>query len=419
MIKRMVKRHILIWVDIFFVAFTMMCVLACGSGGSNDSSNTDASGNENTETTCPSGPLFSRAPVNLEDVTSMGVLGSLIPPGHTFPTPHLYMYVIDSEAPEDIEGDIYAPADLILKTIVYKYQEIQGFAAGYTDYDLHFEICEDVWLYFIHVRRLTHPDIVSAIAEGDCPNSGADRDFAECYLYVDIPISTNEVIGTTGDLDWAFGMDVGVRDYRIPDGRTAFANPDRWCSEANPYISERCYTACFFDYMDRDAAAPYMDLFTKTDGGQTIQREEDPVCGTVYLDVTGTAQGYWFPSEGTTFSEVDSLFLGPNDYLPSKCSFSTGNGIPNLISKVYTFTPETSEYVNRPFDDIRDTEIYCFETIYDSLSSLLSGSQAYMDFIILLRLSDDGSSITIEKQASSVCGPRPWNFTVNAVDFFR
>jgi hypothetical protein len=394
-------------------------VVACNGKNGSDSLDDGSSAKEDLGMVCPSEALFSRAPINFEDVTSMGVLGSLIPPGHTFPTPHLYMYVIDSEAPQDIEADVHAPADLILKTVVYKYQPIEDSTEGYTDFDLHFQICEDVWLYFIHVRRLTHPDILAAMGEGSCPDSGADRDYIECHLPVDISLTADAVIGTTGDLGWAFGMDVGVRDYRISDGRTAFANPDRWCGVTDPYIAQRCYTACFFDYLDENTAAPYYDLFAKIDGGQIIQRQEDPVCGTVYLDVDGTAQGYWFPSKEPTTNEVNSLFLGPNDYLPSKHSISTGNGIPNLASKVYTFTTEASGFVNREFNDIADTEIYCFDTLYDSLSSLLSESQAYMDFIILLQLADDGNSMTIEKQELSNCGSGPWNFTAIAVEFFR
>jgi len=404
-------------------------VLSCNgeSGGSAPTDNgstlsdngSTPSDTDSTVTSCPSGALFSRAPINLDDVTSMGVLGSLIPPGHTFPTPHLYMFVLESDTTVDHEATIYAPADMTLFDIIFQYAEFSGSKSDYTGYHLHFSVCDDVELYFINVRSLTHPDIVSALADGDCPSSGADRNYQECHLRVNIPINANEVIGTTGDLDAAiFGMDVGVRDYRLETGRSSFANPARWCDEYNPQITDRCYTACFFDYMDSDEAYPYLNMFFKTDITD-IQRTEDPVCGTVYLDVEFTAQGYWFPSTENPTTEVNSLFLGPNDYLPSKHSFSTGNAIIGLASRVYTFTPESSGLINSKFNEITDSEIYCFERLYDSLYSLVNEAPVYMHFIIVLQLSSNGNTLTIEKQTASSCGSGPWSFTENAVNFYR
>jgi len=330
------------------------------------------------------------------------------------------MYVLDTDATEDIPTTVYAPADMTLTNIFFKYRETSGSKTDYTDYDLHFSVCDDVKLYFIHVRSLTHPEIVSAIAAANCPSSGAARNYQEYHLRVNIPISANEVIGTTGDLNASiYGMDVGLRDYRLQTGRTAFVNPDRWCDENNPHITGRCYTACFFDYMDADAAYPYLDMFFKTDNNQGFHRTEDPVCGTVYLDVENTAQGYWFPSTENTTTEVNSLFLGPNDYLPSKHSFSTGNAITGLASRVYTFTPQSSGIINRKFNEITDSEIYCFDTLYDSLYSLVSDLPTWMESIILLQLSSDGRTITIEKQSATSCGSGPCSFTDNAVTFYR
>ncbi|MGD2252007.1 MAG: hypothetical protein PVF70_03720 [Anaerolineales bacterium] len=369
---------------------------------------------------CPAGPLFSRAPIELDQITSMSVLGSLIPPGHTFPTPHLYMFVRNPDTTEDIPATIYAPADMMVTSIIFKYQEKSGILTDYTDYDVHFSVCDQVQLYFIHVRSLTHPDIVRVMGEGDCPLSGAERGYGECYLRVEIPVQAGEVLGATGDRDAAIsGLDVGLRDYRLQHGRSAFANPDRWCDEQHPHIAQHCYASCFFDYMSPEAAAPYLELFIKSSGDPIIRRMEAPVCGTVYLDVPFSAQGYWFPSREPAASEENSLYLGPNDFLPSMYSFSTGHAIPGLDSFVYTFVPQTSGTVNRRFDEITDGEIYCFDTLYDSLESLVQELPHSRAMSIILQLANDGQSLTIEKRSEASCETGLWSFSENAVGFYR
>ncbi|MGD8760116.1 MAG: hypothetical protein PVJ07_07665 [Anaerolineales bacterium] len=369
---------------------------------------------------CPMGPLFSMAPIDLDQITSMSVLGSLIPPGHTFPTPHLYMFVRNLDTADDIPVTIYAPADMMVTTVIFKYQDRSGILTDYTDYDVHFSVCDQVQLYFIHVRSLTHPAIVEAMAEGDCPVSGAERGYRECHLRVEIPVRAGEVLGTTGDRDAGItGLDVGLRDYRLPHGRSAFANPERWCDEEHPHIVQHCYASCFFDYMSPEAAAPYLELLIRSSGDPIVRRTEPPVCGTVYLDVASSAQGYWFPSMEPTGSEAYSLYLGPNDFLPSMHSISTGHAIPGLDSFVYTFVPQTSGRINRRFDDIADGEIHCFDTLYDSLESLVQGLPHSRAMSIILQLASDGFSLTIEKRSEASCGTGPWSFSENAVDFYR
>ncbi|MGD8814389.1 MAG: hypothetical protein PVI78_07930 [Anaerolineales bacterium] len=369
---------------------------------------------------CPSGPLFSSAPVDLEDISSVAPLGSLIPPGHTFPTPHLYLFVFGAEDTQGLPATVYAPGDILLTNIVFKYQESRESLGVYTDYDLHFLVCDEVELYFIHVHSISHPEIVAAMEAGDCPPTGVDRNFQECHLRVSIPIPVGSILGTTGDWEARiFGLDVGIRDYRLPHGRSAFANPDRWCDEFDPFIASHCYAACFFDYMPEDKAAPYLDRIRKGEGDQAIQRNEQPLCGTVYYDIAGSAQGYWFPSRDHVTTEADSLFLGPNDFLPSLSSFSIGNSIPGMRSFVYTFMPLASGGVNRPFDKILDNEVYCFDRLYDSLESLVVEAPHTMPFVILLQLSDDGQSLRIEKRDGEVCGSGPWSFSDRSVLFYR
>lgn len=370
---------------------------------------------------CPEGNLFSRAPIELSDVTSVSPLGSLIPPGHTFPTAHLYIYVMDPEDAEDVIATLYSPGDMHLTQVVYNYNEPSGDRGEVVNYHMHFNVCDDVKLYFINVRSITHPGIVAKMEGDSCPSSGADQNYAQCSIpiYDGVAIAAGDVLGTVGDADVATGVDVGVRDYRQPTGRSAFANPDRWCSEIidDILITQHCYSACFFDYLDGAVAEPYLDL-VKSRG---VTRTAEPRCGWIYHDVEGSAQGYWFPTAEVSTSEVDNLFIGPNDIEPSLDSFSAGERIPDLDSNVYHFHPQSSGMVNLSFDLITDSQTYCFDELYNSIQSAINESaDSNLDFIILLKMSDDAQEVTVEKQDDPMgCGAGPWAFTSNAVTFYR
>ncbi len=107
-----------------------------------------------------------------------------------------------------------------------------------------------------------------------------------------IAISAGTLIGTAGDLKArSYGLDIGARDFRIPNAGDHFANPNRFAcerSEANPY--DRCYTVCVFDYF---APGITTGLQFSQNG---VVRATAPSCGTIYLDLKGAAQGYWFSS---------------------------------------------------------------------------------------------------------------------------
>lgn len=376
---------------------------------------------------CSSGEIFSQAPVDLADITSMGVLGTLVPPDHTFPTPHLYFYVMNASGGGG-ESNVYAPADITATTIVYKYRATCSGAANCNDFDIYFQVCDEMKMYFIHVASITQPDMVAAMAAGNCPSSGEGRSFEECHLTTNIELSAGEAIGTTGQQGVAYGMDVGVRDYRLSYGRSAFVDPDRWCSADNPSITEHCYTVCFFDYLGAATAEGYLAKFEEQD----VQRTEEPRCGgiyytldvplhgSIYYDVAGSARGYWFPTAETPTTEANDFYVGPDSIVPSKYSFSIGSSSINPDHKVYIFNPSDSGLVNRKFGDITDTEIYCYDHLYDSIYSAVNSPSNTMSFIFLLRLSADFQSLTFEKQSTaSSCGSGPWAFGSSSVTFVR
>jgi len=360
-------------------------------------------------------PLFSVLPVSSNDTVVLTPLGQMSPPDHVFPAPHQYIYVIDPTHPLDKEAPVYSPGDMVLTSIGLRHYNTLGSKTNYIDYTLVFYSCADFALYFHHVRSLRYQPFIDAAAKilPTCHfSTQINEDF--CGGDVFISVKAGETIGTTGDLKaGAYGLDIGARDFRLPTGRSAFVDPSRLCP-ANRSVYDRCYAVCAFDYFPPGVRSQLR--FSSFDG---TTRTEPPSCGTIYLDVKGSAQGYWFgpgsPAPGAS-PEANNIYMGPDNVKPSLGIFSVGTTGGSLHPGKYSFIPATSGFINRNFSDITpDGEIYCYETKYLSGPSHLTPSAVT---VILLKLMD-ASTLQIEAENGGTCGSGPWTFGTNSVMYSR
>jgi len=102
-------------------------------------------------TECPEGSFLTLSPVSFEAVHSVVPLGNLNPPGHVFPTGHMYMYLKTlpgENAPE--VTTLYSPGDLFIKGV----RVAEHINAGIRDYSILLQPCESVTLEFGHVSSL-------------------------------------------------------------------------------------------------------------------------------------------------------------------------------------------------------------------------------------------------------------------------
>jgi hypothetical protein len=338
----------------------------------------------------------------------------MTPPGHVFPAPHQYIYVLDFRRLEDKEASVYAPGDMVLKLLGIRHYNMLGQKSNYNDYTLVFAPCREFILYFHHVTTLTYAPFVEAAAKilPTCSFSTArNEDF--CQREVSIPISAGVKIGTTGDSKAGVGgLDIGARDYRIANGRSAFIVPDRFCRGGSPNPYDRCFTVCAFDYFTPDSI---VDLQFSQRG---VRSTVSPVCGSIYLDLTNTAQGYWFfsPTLGSTSGgEELNLFLGPDNASPTVGVFSFGTSQRGLQPGIYSFQQSDSGYVNRNFGQITvGGNIYCYE-VHGGPGQ---PAEREVPKVLILQLLDS-KTIRIEKTSSDSCQSGPWSFTDNAVMYVR
>ncbi len=344
--------------------------------------------------------LFTVSPVSFGDLDVIVPLGSLNPPSHIFPTDHMYFNVKHTDGTDGmpLRAKVISPGDVHLVKITSA--EHVSAQPPYTDYDLEFYPCEEVYARFGHVTSLSERLQASFDeADGeDCTsyNTGGSE-YRRCTKQITMQLQAGEEIGTTGGFRGAAaGIDFWLADYRIDP--ITYANPTRW-GELSFYIT------CPLDYF---TAAVKDNLFAIVKNRRTIE----PVCGTIAQDVIGRAQGTWFVEKTqSTFPEDLHVALVHDNFNPLKGVFSIGTSITGLDSKAYFFDPEASGYVNRDFKDVMPGKIYC----YDSLTTRFDNQE--LPFRILIEMTSD-TKIIIEKQDESTCGSGPWNFD-KGVEFER
>lgn len=368
--------------------------------------------------TCPDTPL-QFLPLRTENFISLGALGSPFPPSHIFPTPHIGFELVNPETPGEIEAPLYAPGDITIDTIAIVQYEIFGGRRNYVSHSLLNTVCDGLRMYFLGLRTLTHPALAQILREQPCRLTPAGLGRSMCAMDVHIRIEAGAQLATAGDrIAGAQGFDWGARDYRLPTGRSALAGADYWCAANGAVnIDDRCYAVCPLDYLAPQERAKAINLsgeFTRT-----LYRTEEPKCGTIYLDAAGAAQGYWFAPGASAAADAPNLFLGPSGITGAVLTLSMGNSVPGLNSRNYLFRPLREGRINRPFREIRTSDVYCYESFYKDYRDAAQQSNSLTAYTILVALPPDARTVAVERSAASRRGAGSWQLSPRAVTFNR
>ncbi|MFN8535434.1 MAG: hypothetical protein U0556_18005 [Dehalococcoidia bacterium] len=365
------------------------------------------------EEACPEGPALAQAPVADEYLRNLSPVGTLVPPDHVFPTPHMYFYVKNDATPDDIEAPVVSPGDVLVTAIGIQVYDRLGAKSDYPVYSIYFTPCADLELYIFNLRRFTHPALLAATELCVPEPLGPTR---QCRVAVSVRLAAGEEIGTTGDRQAGLGgIDLGARDYRLTTGRD-FANPDRWCTAGSRAVWLRCYTICPLDLLPAAVREPLLDRFVDFSG--TVKRTEEPRCGSVYRDLAATAQGTWFRTGNVPRAgEGPHVYLGPTAFTSTVEVFSMGTSVPGVAGGAYHFAPREAGLVNRRFADLPAEVVACYETLFRRLDLGPTTGNVAPETTLLVRLS--GTSLEVERRAVSSCGEAPWTIGPDAVHFER
>lgn len=341
-------------------------------------------------------PVFTVSPIEIDKIDQIVTLGNLNPPGHTFPTDHIYFYMTrqpNADRPDIV--DLYSPGDLTI-TQVWASEHV---TAGFTDYNIIFKPCPRITIMFYHVSALETSLFgdTSSFTGWNLDNeytTGGEtyRLWSKDY---DIPVNAGDLLGKAGGNPGQWALDLGLwdEDYYSPN----VANPQRWENAA--CVHALCPLILY-------ETGPLLDSLIALVVRDEVAGEEYP-WGEVMQDIPGTAQGCWFLG-GTvdTYPEDPHLALVHSNIHPAKAVLSVGTSVPGLESNTYEFTPLDSGFFNRDFKDITpDGNIYGFRV--DGFNG------------IIIVWMPDKNTLYIEVLAGATENPDSWSFTNNKVVFVR
>ncbi len=257
-------------------ALAVACAV-CAAGCSHSSSGPTGptGGGDSTRT---GGPLVFRAsPLDEADIRFIVPLGNLNPPGHTFPSDHIYFYNRVPPAPPGAPAPIYAPGDGTVQFVLTSGAESQvGVRTG-------------SFIYY-----LDHIVLDPAVRPG-------------------VALAAGQRIGETGST--AYGIDLGV----INEQKSVFfVNPLRYPSTT----------------VHGDAPLPYFDEPLRSRLYGRVQRLGSDLDGRFDFDVTGRLAGNWF-HESLPVSDSASpsswsrhLSFVFDNYDPSRVRVAIGGTLP-------------------------------------------------------------------------------------------
>jgi hypothetical protein len=329
--------------------------------------------------TCETDQVFTRALVDLDEVTGIVPLGNLNPPSHTFPTRHLYFYTGDPGSPPSDPAIVYFPGAGWIEHVERKeYQD------GGADYSVQYAMCDELRGYFHHLGSVDPAILDRAGRFKHCSTySTADQTVTRCETSPNLSVEAGTVVGTVGFY--------GTVDFGLDDRRRElpFANPNRF--------TDFLWAACPFDYYSDPPKADLEALLGAWDGSE--RRTAEPVCGRVAWDAPGTAQGNWVRSDAPADAFLDGygLALVRDNVDPDRGALSIGDVGTPADGSALLFDPETTGVVNRRFDLVEaGAGVHCYEGW---------GGGGYA----LVEVVDEGT-LRFEFRTDGSCGFGPWSF---------
>ncbi len=349
-------------------------------------------------------PYFTVLPVALQNLSYVSVVGSLGAPGHTLPTAHVGLFLRTEGAPVIAPGRIQI--DEVRRTTYVSSPTRQGFR----DYALFFSVCKDVHGWFGHLTSLA-PGIPDNAAGVGCTTYSTSVETVEaCTEPLTIVIEAGERLGTGGlSIDRGFAaVDFGLLDRRV---HNTYVSPSR---HPDPTFT----AVCPYEYFDSGNRQTLLGAIR--DGARPGELPTgQPRCGTMVVDVAGTAKGVWAetgvsgPVQG---DETRYITLADDPYHPgSKLALSLGPAA--LGARVAIVPRQGAGRVNRAFEEVLPNGvIHCYNTT-DPRDFGFGNSW-------LIALSE-GGSLRIERVehigGEGPCGEDPdgWAFGAGSMAMFR
>ena len=368
-----------------FAIFLASIFLGIYSCSKSDSDTSATNGSQNTMNDLVRGG-FTISPLDSMDITALVPLGNLNPPGHVFPTDHMYFYCYTNKAYLDIKspGNIH-----VIKIDRTHYNA--GLVNDHYDYSISLG-SDNSYMYWNHVSKLSARLLLEAnnftSAKCDPSYASGGSTFEQCHLKTYLTVSTGEILGTANSTKGLARMDMGTTVIGV---------------STNP-----------LEYFDANSRNMLENKLGRFDG--KVKRTALPICGEIIQDITATAQGNWLKQGLPKNPEDNHIALVKDNIDSSKQAFSVGVSIPGLPSNVYYFNPQSSGFTNRHFAEVKpDGNTYCYTlgilNFPFPLNSLIPSTS------VIIKM-ENGTTLSVEKRNCD-CTCAPYTFTSNKATFTR
>lgn len=305
---------------------------------------------------CTTNAVFDHTPIKIQDIDYLTPLGVVAPPGHTYPTDHMYFYTDWEE--EEGAVELYSPGNITLtkisKTVYTPKPGHEPIHSWDTDYELEFAACREITGLFGHVINLTD-ELENRIGDFSDKNtetwSTTDATIV-CYnKEVSIKLSSGDLMGKAAPPGVA--LDLTVQDSRVSN---YFVNKDIQSYEK--------HIVCPLDYFTegvRNQLEPKLGgLLPGEDEFYNLTLDQ---AGTIAFDKDDTAQGVWTVQnipEGMRSEDV-GLSLVNCSLNSSKGAISIGSHGFSWDCYVYYFEKNFTGKGNRDFSDVSaDGNVYWY-----------------------------------------------------------
>jgi len=330
------------WLTAIGASLALLGAAACGGG---DGGPTGPSG-----ASCSAGPYFSTSPVALGDIDAIVVVGGLGAPGHTLPTAHAGFYLRTEGA------TVFAPGAIQVTKLRRTTYITSPSRQGHTDFTADFKVCDDVTGWFGHLSTVASSIPAPSGGWKDCQQYTTNAETVEtCSGTLNqVTLTAGQPLGTSGFsiAQGLMGLDFGLLDARVSNSYVS-----RW-RFPDPMI----HSICAWEQFDASTKAQLYTKLANKSRPSTIPAG-DPRCGTMVVDVAGTAKGVWaLPSETQPVAgnETAYITLANYPYRPQD-ELALSLAPTALGANVAVVARATSGRVNRAFDQVtNDGLIYCY-----------------------------------------------------------
>ncbi len=329
--------------------------------------------------------------------------------------------------PASEQVQLYAPADIYFMNFGRIVRESHD-GGIYEEWGPYTNICEGHSLFWGHVGRpveeiLDNFKKTVPVEWTDCPASTTEEalvttEVGECRwnVFFDPPISAGTPIWKSSG--YTTGFDLGLQLF----GLTAeeLQQHPSYGYSINPWVHSGGNSVCTLEYFPE----PYGTAYLESMAGR---------CGPFNQDVPGTAMGMWLPlrppgdgsvpnhGPGTEWQSLrrgftSGLYLYEDSVDESVHKLEIGSQLPGIPAGMYRFETVSDGLVNREWDSVVPGEVYCAELRHQRA---VSGWDYTATEVLLVGVSEDGRSLTIEGIAGTQCGEGWYSFSPDAHTMYR